>query len=263
MPNEPWPYPRPSQLPLAAVSRFIGIRVTSRRMLILVLLLFGQGIAHAQTKITYDVAGLIDVADLLIIQGSEIQWYHPGSGAAVGRHSGANVATTISSTVDGVASLNDFAWIPSWPANPPAEIRYDAYSSVLSGLTPAMPSGSMSVEVSVLAGRGSASIQQYPDATNNWTLIVRFADGVSGAALLGVRISIEPVSLNLVSLDFAHWQVRWPTNNASFQLESAPSLPASPDGWIVVTNEPVVQGEYFTVPIDMTEPQKYFRLHNF
>src|ERR1700679_305124 len=95
------------------------------------MVVFVHGIASAQTHITYDVTGLIDVADLLVIQGSQVQWHHPGSGAAVGRHSGANVATTISSTQDGVTNLDDFAWTPTWPQDPPAEIRYDAYSSAL------------------------------------------------------------------------------------------------------------------------------------
>ena len=222
---------------------------------------FVSGIAYAQTKITYDVTGLIDVADLLIIQGSNIQWNHPGSGAAVGRHSGGNVATTISSSLDGVTNLNNFAWIPTWPQVPPAEIRYNASSSVLNNLTPALPSGSMVVDVSILAGRGSASIQQFPAATNGWTLIVRFADGGSGAATLGVRITIQFVSLNIVTLDSTHLQVQWPTNALPFQLESALVLPTAPNGWAVVTNEPVVQGKFFSVPIDMTEPQKFFRLH--
>lgn len=230
-------------------------------MLILVMIIFVQGVAYAQTKITYDVTGLIDVADLLIIQGSNVQWHHPGSGAAVGRHSGGNVATTISATLDGVARLNEFAWIPTWPKDAPAEIRYDAYSSVLNDLTPSLPSDNMAVEVSVLAGRGSASIKQFPAATNGWTLIVRFADGYPGAALLSVHISVEIVSLNIVALDSAHWQVQWPTNTPSFRLESAPSLPTSPEGWTLVTNQPVVNGEYFAVPIDVTEPQEFFRLN--
>jgi hypothetical protein len=231
------------------------------RILFFIIITFTQGVASAQTKITYDVTGLIDVADLLVIRGSEVQWHHPGSGAAVGRHSGDKAATTISSTLDGITNLNDFAWIPTWPEDPPAEIRYDAYSSVLDHLTPALPSGNVTVDLSVLSGRGTASIQQFPDATNDWTLIVRFADGAAGAALLTVHISVELVSLNIVPLDSTHSQVQWPTNTASFQLESAPGLPASLDGWSVVPNEPVVQGEYFAVPIDMTEPQKFFRLH--
>jgi hypothetical protein len=231
-----------------------------RLLLIPAMVVFVHGIASAQTKITYEVTGLIDVADLLVIQGSEVQWHHPGSGAAVGRHSGANVATTISSTQDGVTNLDGFAWIPTWPQDPPAEIRYDAYSSVLDGLTPALPAGNMAVDVSVLAGRGSASIQQIPAATNGWTLIVRFADGYSGAALLSVQISVEVVPLNIVPIDSTHWQVRWPTNASAYQLESAPALPASPDDWTVVTNEPVVEGQYFTVPIDVTNSQEFFRL---
>jgi len=237
----------------------MNTNATLRNLLCLAIIL-SHGLALAQTKITYDVTGLIDTTDLLLLRGPEVQWYHPGSGASVGRHSGRNEATTISSTLDGVTNLVGFAWIPSWPEVPPAQIRYEASSSVMSNLAPYLPAGSMSVDVSVLDGRGSVSVEQMPDATNDWTLIVRFADGFSGSAFLTALISVEFVSLRLVPLDSSAIQARWPTNVAGFHLESAEALPALPGDWITVTNEPVVVGADFVVPIDTTGPQKYFRL---
>lgn len=238
----------------------VKTKLTFLRLLLLGLACFAQRSLEAQTKLTYDVTGHIDVADLLIIRGADVQWHHPGSGAAVGRHSGANVATTITSTQDGVTNLNGFAWTPLWSSPPPAEIRFDAYSSVLSGLTPALPAGNVTVEASVLSGRGSVTIPQLPHATNDWTLIARFADGSAGSALITVRISVEFVPLSLVPRDAGSWQVQWPTNASSFQLESVASLPAAPGDWLAVTNVPVIQGASFTVPLAPTEPQRFFRL---
>ncbi len=230
-----------------------------RSILLAAMILAAQGLASAQTKITYDVTALIDVADLLIIRGSEVQWHHPGSGAAVGRHSGLDEPTTISSTLDGVTNLSAFAWTPAWPELPPAQIRYDAFSSVFPNLTPALPAGGMAVSVAVLYGRGAVAVQQYPNATNDWTLIVQFADGGSGAAFLSARISVDYMPLRLVAVG-PTLQARWPTNATAYQLETVRNLPASPADWIAVTNEPAVLGQDFTVTFQPSEPQRFFRL---
>jgi len=239
---------------MKTASRFRWVCLTA-------LVTFNHGPAAAQSEITYDVTGLVDVADLLIIRGSELQWHHPGSGAAVGRHSGRNEPTTITSTQDGVTNLDQFAWIPTWPEPPPAQIRYDAFSSVFSDLVPALPSGNTSVTASVLAGRGSVQVKQYPDATNDWTLIVRFADGVSGSAFLTTRVTIDYLRLHLVSLGSTRLQIRWPTNSASYQLESVAHLPALPGDWVVVTNAPAVIDQDFAVTLDWSAPQQFYRLH--
>src|SRR6267154_1764724 len=140
-------------------------------LLAVLTLTLSQHPAAAQVTNIYDVTGLIDVADLLILQGNTLLWHHPGSGAAVGRHGGANDPTTISTSSNGVTLLSNVAWTPTWPSPPPNEIRFDAFSSTYSNITPMLPSGSVAVQSTVLSGRGSVSINQFPDPTNNFALI--------------------------------------------------------------------------------------------
>jgi hypothetical protein len=230
------------------------------RNLLAATIILAHGLAFAQSKITYDVTALIDVADHLIVRGSTFQWHHPASGAAVGRPGGRNEPTRISFPLDGVTNLNGFAWIPTWPEEPPAQIRYEASSSTLIGVKPLLPAATMLVDVAVLQGRGSASIVQTPHASNGWTLVVRFADGASGSAFLTVRISIQIISLQLRAMDSSLIQARWPTNSTGFELESTATLPALANDWKIVTNKPVALGRDFIVTVDVTEPQRFFRL---
>jgi len=233
--------------------------------------------AFAQTTITYDVTARIDVADLLLIRGSEAQWYHPGKGAAVGRHAGRNDATTFSSVLNGSPQLNGLAWIPEWSASAPAQLRHEEVSSIFTTLAPALPADNVSVSAAVLAGRGSATVVQLPHATNEWTLAVRFADGFSGSRFLSVRITVTPhpstealspstltlPALRLAPSDSTGLQLLWPASAASYFLESVTHLPALPEEWTRITNEPVIAGENFTLPVDRTEPQRFFRLRKF
>src|SRR5256885_17208637 len=85
-------------------------------------LTLSQHPAAAQVTNIYDVTGLIDVADLLILQGNTLQWHHPGSGAAAGRHSGANDPSTISTSSNGETLMSNTAWIRTWPSPTPNEI---------------------------------------------------------------------------------------------------------------------------------------------
>lgn len=179
----------------------------------------------------------------------------------MGRHSGSDDATTITSVLDGITNLDNFAWTPGWPEPPPAEIRYEAFSSIFTNLTPSLPFDSVTVNVSVIDGRGTATVQQFPDATNNWILIVRFADGFAGAAFLTAEVSLEYVPLRIIFLDPTAVQLRWPTNAPSYQLESAATLPAASGDWTAVTNQAMVIGQDFALAIDATEPRKFFRLH--
>ena len=222
-------------------------------------LTLSQHPAAAQVTNVYDITGLIDVADLLILQGNTLQWHHPGSGAAVGRHGGANDPTTISTSSNSETLMNDIAWTPTWPSPPPNEIRFDAYSSIYSNLTPALPSGSVAVQTTVLSGRGSVSINQFPDETNNFTLIVRFADGANGAALLTVRITVTIRSISIAQLSSSELQVSWPADDPSFFLESTPTL--VPSSWTIDTHDVFPVGNRFIVRVNPSEPQRYFRLH--
>jgi len=97
--------------------------------------------------------------------GSEARWYHPGKGSAVGRHSGQENPTTISSWQDGVSRLDKIAWVPNWPRNPARRNSLRGIFLGFQNLKPALPAGDVSVKVSVRAGRGKAAVVQMPHAT--------------------------------------------------------------------------------------------------
>jgi MYXO-CTERM domain-containing protein len=95
-------------------------------------------------------------------------------------------------------------WTPTWPKPVPYEIRFDAYSSVLDGLTPALPAQlPETVGVSVVTGRGSLAVTQFPNAVNDYTLIVKFNDGFTGSQDLRGLITVvtpEPAALGTLAL---------------------------------------------------------------
>src|SRR3954468_22441544 len=93
--------------------------------------------AQTTNTLVYDVTGLIDTSDYLVIHGGTLQWHHTAGGSVVGRHSGANAPTTISTIFNGGPVLSAVDWTPTW-ASP---IPNDAYSSVFASLNPALPSG--------------------------------------------------------------------------------------------------------------------------
>ncbi len=140
--------------------------------------LLGCGVSRpAQAgTIALDIKALIDGRDDLIIQGDDLQWHHLDF-AAVGRWEGFNVPTLVSTTVDGNPIMSDYAWTPDWPLPPPDEIRFEAYSSVFTGLDPGIPSQVTSVSVQVQQNvRTLVDIVQYPSAANAYTTIVEFND---------------------------------------------------------------------------------------
>lgn len=155
--------------------------------------------------LTYDVTGHIDSNDFLLIHGPTLQWHHVDTGgAAVGRHSGNNFPTVVSTSLNGVTQMGVTDWTPTWPLPVPNEIRFEAYSSLLTGVTPILPaSDPLSVDTSVIAGRGSLTVTQLPALDNDYTLIVRFSDGFSGSRDLRGLITVvtpEPASLGLLAL---------------------------------------------------------------
>ncbi len=93
-----------------------------------------------------------------------------------GRHDGLNEPTVITTTLNGNVVLDHFNWIPTWPELPPAEIRYEAFSSTFNTLTPAMPQVPMFVSLDSIQARGFLTITQYPSAANNFTTILEFND---------------------------------------------------------------------------------------
>lgn len=131
--------------------------------------------SRAADTTTLTITAYIDGQDLLIVQGSTLQWHHL-DWAAVGRLAGANVPTTISTTLNGAPVMNNFQWTPDWPFPPPNEIRFEAFSSVLTGVTPAQPSADSTVTLNIIQARGTVTIYQMPTAANGYTLIVDFND---------------------------------------------------------------------------------------
>jgi hypothetical protein len=165
--------------------------------LVLVVLMVWPAAGRAGTEI-YDVDAWIDTTDYLYIHGSTLQWEHKTSGSPAGTHNGTE-ATIISSSLDGVTEMSDVSWVQTWPSPLPG----DAFSSTFTSLDPAVPlSGLLSVSVSNISGRGTASIVQEPSAANGETTIVKFTDGFNGAAYLDAEITIvpEPVAVGLIGL---------------------------------------------------------------
>ena len=75
--------------------------------------------------------------------------------------------------------------------------------------------------------------------------------GIQAKLTSSPQLSIQPVSA--VQMRFS-----WSTNFTGFSLKSATNLPAA--AWIPVTNSVANQGQQFTVTVDTTSPQMYYRL---
>jgi hypothetical protein len=125
----------------------------------------------------------IDGRDRLIIQGNTLQWHHFDF-AAVGRHQGGNSPTIINTG-------NSYTeWFPEWPEPVPSEIRFEAVSSVFSGLTPPLPARDIRWHVTKLLGRGEVHIIEQPSYTNQFKLIVDFDDSpIGGSNFYAIRLS--------------------------------------------------------------------------
>ena len=148
--------------------------------------------AGAAETIVYNVTARIDGSqDFLIFHRNTVQWHHAGTVAAPGRQGGNDDPTTITSQLDGVTKLNGFEWLPEWSQPFPNQIRFEDYSSTLTGLDPALPASDVqSVTVSTSSGRGTVTLDQFPTAANDYTLIAKFADGVNGSAFTGGLITV-------------------------------------------------------------------------
>lgn len=69
----------------------------------------------------------------------------------------------------------------------------------------------------------------------------------------------RPASIPLPSLTInSAGVIAWTTNSAGFSLESNTNLVGST--WTAVTNTPTVSGNQFTVPMNLSEAQQFFRL---
>lgn len=139
-----------------------------------------------------DIQAHIDGRDQLILKGNTIQWHHFDF-AAVGRHIGSN-APTIVGGIQGISH----EWLPVWPSPPPDEIRFEAFSSVLQGVMPSVPSDGVPWQVEKVFGRGEVSIIEQPTFANDFTLIVEFNDNlIGGSTFYGVILSQAPTDLEI------------------------------------------------------------------
>lgn len=141
----------------------------------------GVTVASAQYSITLNVRAYIDGRSLLIVRKNLVQWHHL-DWAAPGRHEFVNLPTII----------NGIEWYPQWPDVPDAENRWcNCYSSTYKGLEPALPQRNMTIQLSVIEGRHSVSIAQYPTASNDYTVIIDFDnDPVGGASWYECELTV-------------------------------------------------------------------------
>jgi hypothetical protein len=128
-----------------------------------------------------EISALIDGRDQLIIHDGTLQWEHFDA-AAVGRHEGQNVPTTITTRSGDDVIMDHVEWTPEWSSPPPDNIRRHELSSVFDQLLPEFPRIEQDVSLAKLDVRGSASIVQQPSEANDYTLIVEFDDNRSGAS---------------------------------------------------------------------------------
>lgn len=145
--------------------------------------------ASAAYLSSLDIQAHIDGRDQLIIKNDTLQWHHFDF-SAVGRHVGSNSPTIINgiSTAGGGAE-----WIPDWPSPPPDEIRFDAFSSVLSGVIDPLPLNGVPWRVEKLFGRGVVDIVEQPSAANDFALVIEFNDNPQGGSTFyGVSLAGVP-----------------------------------------------------------------------
>jgi hypothetical protein len=172
--------------------------------------LLGKLALHAQ-EWTLDITALIDGRDQLIIQGNTLLWHHLDN-AAVGRHEGLNEPTVITTTLDGQPLMDHINWIPAWPEPPPEEIRYEAFSSTFSLLTPGMPQIPTFTILEVIQARSALTLFQFPSAANDYTTVLDFDDNDLAShdtyqARLTFSTVPEPSVAGLVPMTFALYRL--------------------------------------------------------
>jgi hypothetical protein len=161
-----------------------GLSITCLLILSFLLVVISPCLSFA---FTIGIEAHIDGRDQLIINRDTLQWHHFDY-AAVGRHLGANSPTIISS------DNSQWNWIPEWPEEPPAEIRYEAYSTVFEHSLFEFPTDGQPWSINHLFGRGETSIVQQPSNINDYTLVIEFDDNpFSGSRFYGIELQPSPV----------------------------------------------------------------------
>jgi hypothetical protein len=70
-------------------------------------------------------------------------------------------------------------WFPTWPDVPDAENRYcECFSNIFEGVDPALPRKLANYELEEVQARLPVTIFQFPEAENDYTLIIEFNDEV-------------------------------------------------------------------------------------
>lgn len=143
--------------------------------------------------ITYEVLAFIDGRDQLVIRGDQVQWHH-FEAAAVGRWQGRNEPTRLSTRLNCEPVTSDDRWIPIWPEEPPAEIRYEAQSD-LHPIAPALWETASTVQLDRIVARDIARVVEAPSASNDYTLRVELSDPSIFPAWYFVRIHVSRCSV--------------------------------------------------------------------
>lgn len=142
--------------------------------------------------ITYEVMAFIDGRDHLVIRGGEVRWHH-FEAAAVGRWEGANEPTRLTTWSDCEPVISDDRWIPVWPEEPPAEIRYEAQSEWYP-IAPSLWQSMAQVEIDLVVARDLVTLVESPSPANNYTLRVEFSDPSFEPAWYLVRVTVTRCS---------------------------------------------------------------------
>ena len=152
------------------------------------------GVMKMSDVTTIEIEALIDGRDLLIIDDDTLQWQHLDF-AAVGRHEGRNEPTAISTTLDGVTVMDRVEWFPEWSAPPPDEIRREEFSSIFSGLMPALPPSDFSVSLNAIEARNAITIAEFPSEENDFSIIVDFNDNpIGGSTTYIAELTMIPLN---------------------------------------------------------------------
>ena len=115
---------------------------------------------------TIRVEALIDGRSHLILRSNTAQWFHLDF-AAPGRHLFVNEPTIINGT----------EWFPEWPDVPNRENRScHCFSDIFDGVEPPLPLADVPIDLRIIQSRFETSIIQFPEESNDFTLIIEFND---------------------------------------------------------------------------------------
>lgn len=139
------------------------------------------------TVVTVEAWAWIDGRDFLYVQSNNVFWRHWDYNIP-GREDGHFDPTYISTTLDGVPVLTNYAWYPDWPNGG----GYGAFSSAFTGLTPAAPTMDSIFTWEVLAARYSLTLNDGPNSGNGYNAVFDFNDDPpGGASWYGVKMRFE------------------------------------------------------------------------